>query len=267
MRKLNLGAGENWSKDGWEKLDHSVQNAPWKLRQQAWNLPYPNETFDQVFSSHMLEHISHYRTEMVLCEINRVLKPGGILRMLTPDLRKIAEAYVNNNSRLMHQYIQEDSSGVRVDLGLGQALMGFILADGLDNFLISSDYSEIIGGYGHIYLFDFEMLSNLLVYYGFKIDITNSNSSTSAIEEFKELRDVPYDKDISHSLVIECRKERYIPFIPEKSLLHLGPYPLWMLSSRKWSPVWIAFKCLGHIKVAYWYVKNILFWGGYQYNH
>ena len=89
-KKLNLGAGGNWSKSGWEVLDHGTKTL-FQPRGQAWALPYPDETFEIIFSSHMIEHISHYKIEQVICEINRVLKVDGVVRILTPEESKNAE--------------------------------------------------------------------------------------------------------------------------------------------------------------------------------
>ncbi len=72
--KLNLGAGTIWKKEGWEVLDHSSVKLL-KLRDQAWKTPYPDSQFDIVFTSHMFEHISHFKIEQTICEINRIMKP------------------------------------------------------------------------------------------------------------------------------------------------------------------------------------------------
>ena len=46
-------------------------------------IDYPNDTFDIVFSDNVMEHIKD--SDAVLTEINRVLKPGGILLFKTPN--------------------------------------------------------------------------------------------------------------------------------------------------------------------------------------
>jgi len=40
-------------------------------------LPFPDESFDFVFSSHVFEHISRTRMPALLGEISRILAPGG----------------------------------------------------------------------------------------------------------------------------------------------------------------------------------------------
>lgn len=45
-------------------------------------LPYPDETFDRVFSSMMLHHVPRAEKQGLLNEVRRVLKPGGRLELL-----------------------------------------------------------------------------------------------------------------------------------------------------------------------------------------
>ncbi len=48
-------------------------------------LPYPNDTFDFVFCGETIEH--QIDTDWLLSEINRVLKPGGLLVLTYPNIR------------------------------------------------------------------------------------------------------------------------------------------------------------------------------------
>ena len=58
------------------------------------DLPFPNNTFDIIYASHILEHIPWYQTKDVLYEWVRVLKSGGILEVWVPDGLKICQAFV-----------------------------------------------------------------------------------------------------------------------------------------------------------------------------
>lgn len=51
-----------------------------------WDLPYGDETVDEVYSSHALEHIAKARVVPTLLEWRRVLKPDGLLIVRVPDL-------------------------------------------------------------------------------------------------------------------------------------------------------------------------------------
>lgn len=52
----------------------------------AKRFPYAAGTFDNVFSCHMLEHLYRNEAEGCVNEVYRVLKPGGVFRVIVPDL-------------------------------------------------------------------------------------------------------------------------------------------------------------------------------------
>lgn len=56
-------------------------------------LPFDNESIDFAYSSHMVEHL--YRKDAVsfLTEVHRILKVGGRIRLVLPDLEKLIELY------------------------------------------------------------------------------------------------------------------------------------------------------------------------------
>ena len=64
-----------------------------QLDLNAHPLPYPDASFDLVTCSEVLEHVENYRA--VLREIHRVLKPGGLMVVTTPNV-------LNMKSRLRY---------------------------------------------------------------------------------------------------------------------------------------------------------------------
>jgi predicted SAM-dependent methyltransferase len=61
-------------------------NKPWKYR---------NESVDIVYASHLFEHLTLKTADLFLRESFRVLKPGGVIRLVVPDLYQICRRYVN----------------------------------------------------------------------------------------------------------------------------------------------------------------------------
>ncbi len=57
-------------------------------------LPFPDETFDAIYASHILEHVPWYLVDQILKEWVRVLKPKGVMEIWVPDGLKIAKAFV-----------------------------------------------------------------------------------------------------------------------------------------------------------------------------
>ena len=86
---------------------------------RLWNLtrgiPYPDAAFDVVYHSHVLEHIDREHAPGFLVECLRVLKPGGVLRVVVPDLEQSARSYVRLMDRPMagivpaeHHFVTEE---------------------------------------------------------------------------------------------------------------------------------------------------------------
>jgi SAM-dependent methyltransferase len=69
--------------------------------------PYNHGTFDTVFSCHVLEHLFPDQAEACVAEIFRTLKPGGICRIVVPDLDKIIADYDPDQPQLFLKRIFE----------------------------------------------------------------------------------------------------------------------------------------------------------------
>ena len=57
-------------------------------------LPIPDASADAMYCSHVLEHL--WRDECVIALANtcRHLKPGGVFRLVVPDVRRLAQAFL-----------------------------------------------------------------------------------------------------------------------------------------------------------------------------
>jgi predicted SAM-dependent methyltransferase len=99
---LNVGCGERGHPD-WINLDLHPRR-PHTLRHDAAAapLPFAPGSFAAVYLSHVLEHVPAERASFVLVECRRVLRPGGILRIVVPDLEQIASLYAQTIERAWH---------------------------------------------------------------------------------------------------------------------------------------------------------------------
>ena len=59
------------------------------------NMSFPNESFDTIFSTEVLEHLSPVDTSRALMQMERVLKPGGHLILTTPFNEVLSENQVS----------------------------------------------------------------------------------------------------------------------------------------------------------------------------
>jgi predicted SAM-dependent methyltransferase len=101
MHCLNLGCGRRFHPQ-WINIDF-VSTQPEVM---AWDLtrglPFEDETFDVVYHSHFLEHLSKLQAPKLLRECYRVLRPGGILRVAVPDLEQTVRAYLEALQTAIH---------------------------------------------------------------------------------------------------------------------------------------------------------------------
>lgn len=68
-------------------------------------IPFPDNSFKVVYHSQVLEHIPYEHAPAFIKECYRVLEPGGILRVVVPDLEIIVDEY----RRILDQNLRDPS--------------------------------------------------------------------------------------------------------------------------------------------------------------
>jgi predicted SAM-dependent methyltransferase len=92
--KLHIGCGPGHLKD-WVNID--IHPAPLSMN-VLWGLPFKDGSAQYVFLSHMLEHLFFPRdVRALLAEVRRVLAPGGVVRIVVPDIEQCIAAYVTHD--------------------------------------------------------------------------------------------------------------------------------------------------------------------------
>jgi len=64
------------------------------VRDPRKKLPFIDGSIDYAYASHVLEHLALVDAQKLVNEILRVLKPGGIVRLVVPDLAYGAQCYL-----------------------------------------------------------------------------------------------------------------------------------------------------------------------------
>lgn len=99
---LNVGCGQ-YEIDGFESLDfysdhyyksNRFNRVRYDIRKDS--LPYNNENVNTIFCSHVIEHIETKFVSKFFNESYRVLKPGGVLRIVCPDAQYLYMQYKNH---------------------------------------------------------------------------------------------------------------------------------------------------------------------------
>lgn len=103
---LNLGCGPQ-PLSGWVNVD--ISRGPdvdivWDLSR---SLPFADESCSVIFCEHMIEHLSRNDGAGFLHECFRVLQPGGVLRLSTPDAERFLRSYSGDGEFLRHGSFSE----------------------------------------------------------------------------------------------------------------------------------------------------------------
>jgi predicted SAM-dependent methyltransferase len=127
MFRINVGCGQTPTK-GWRNFDNSpslliskyliipkllvktglLEESQYKFIQFARanaieyadvtkRIPLPDSSVEVLYSSHMLEHLDRNEAKMFFSEAKRVLKKGGCIRLVLPDLNKLIAQYIKSN--------------------------------------------------------------------------------------------------------------------------------------------------------------------------
>jgi predicted SAM-dependent methyltransferase len=185
--KLNLGCG-NQVVDGWINVDYFLGarlvkipafaffNRVFRVFDMEWDkriflhdltkpLPWKKGEVSAIYSSHTLEHLNKEDGSALLNEAYRVLSPGGILRIIVPDLKVVLDDFHEGEftaDELMYRL------GVRLSKPKG-----------------FSGIVKKLAEYPHQCMYDNSSLVNLLEGIGFKVSL--KNGFESAIKDIDKI--------------------------------------------------------------------------------
>jgi predicted SAM-dependent methyltransferase len=170
-RKLHIGAGDH-RLQGWLNTDIDVGLAKDLIYLDATKrFPFDDNVFDIAFSEHVIEHISREQGVDMLYECHRVLKPGGQIRIATPDLAFLIDLYTPNKSALQISYI-EWATDTSIPCAPFYA----------DTFVINN----YVRNWGHQFIYDEKVLTHALRRAGFT-DIRRYEIGKSRCVELEDL--------------------------------------------------------------------------------
>ena len=172
IRKLQIGCGSN-PLPGWLNTDFYPYSEQHVHLDATKAFPLPDEAFDFVFSEHMIEHIPFQDAFTMLKECHRVLKPGGVVRIVTPDLQFLWRLYEPSRSELEARYIDWSLDTYDLPKVSNQAAIV------INNF---------VRDWGHLFIYDEETLQALFQRTGF----TTCVRAVLGQSDHPELRDLEH---------------------------------------------------------------------------
>lgn len=157
-------------------------------------IPLAEQQFQTVYHSHFLEHVNPVEGYNVLVECFRILKPGGTLRILVPDLEFWVDAYYNKKQEFLNWY---------KDKWLGDSVLTKTSAQ---------IFMGALHNHEHKMGYDFETLKHILESIGFN-NVVRTEYGVSNIPEIDFL-ECPDDPKRPESLCVECTRPLVITDTP-----------------------------------------------------
>lgn len=172
--KLHLACGQNVL-DGWANIDinSNRQIIGWNLTDR---LPVRSATIELIFCEHFVEHVTLEEAKALLSDWYSVLQSGGILRLSTPNLKKVIDEYLSG--RILEWY----------DVGWTPTTPCQLVNEGLRLW-------------GHQFVYDAEELRRILEEAGFR-QVTQVVWGESSHSELRNLEFRPFHGE----LIFECVK-------------------------------------------------------------
>ncbi|MHC1706231.1 MAG: methyltransferase domain-containing protein [Bacteroidales bacterium] len=200
IKKLQIGCGENNLLEGWLNTDILCEIDKVVFLDAGKEFPFKNETFHFIFSEHIFEHLKFKQATCMLAESYRVLKPGGKIRIATPDFDFLMNLYQNPDTLLHKEYIR-------------WATRSFIrdISDSLieDEFLAAYVVNNFFKDWGHQIIHNYQSISCLLSKAGF-LNINRNEVGKSDIAEFRNIEKhgniIPAEFNELETMVIEASK-------------------------------------------------------------
>lgn len=138
-------------------------------------LPVPSGTCAGVYASHVLEHLSLEDFDAAIKETFRILRSGGIFRLVVPDLYDLARAYVDSHDRrdvaASHEFMR------------GSYLGHESRKRGVGGFIQSA-----LGNSEHLWMWDELSLAEALRGHGF-VEVRRAQFGDSADPAFASVED------------------------------------------------------------------------------
>ena len=129
--KINIGCGRTYRKGfvNVDAFDKSVAD----LVMSAHHLEFDDNVAELIECSHVLEHLGAVRSIYAISEFYRVLKPGGALKIATPDIETAFESFKKRDSDdrkyLMNWIYGLDIDGMSHKYGYPEELLRDLLSE------------------------------------------------------------------------------------------------------------------------------------------
>ncbi|MGO1070192.1 class I SAM-dependent methyltransferase [Lysobacter sp. CA199] len=196
--KIHFGSSHHLVQD-WLNIDAGGGDLMLNVN---WGLPLPDGCADFAYSAHLLEHLRHHDQATVFVrEIHRVLAPGGTVRLVVPDVKKLLAAYAAAD----RDFFESRQQFYRLKDGfMSQGVAN------LDYILLFCGANQQVLSYNHKFGYDADTLRRLLSDAGFskvvESDFQASEHAELRVDDFSYNARARDRHDRHYSLFMEATK-------------------------------------------------------------
>ena len=147
-------------------------------------LPFPEGSADAVYASHVLEHLYREEGQQLIRDCFRVLAPGGVIRIVVPDVNAIVREY--QGERPFGELAERERNLPPADL-LNERLLMRWPSPQKRHFLYRI-YESLEDFHTHKWMYDAQSLASLLTSAGFA-DVAAKTYGDSLISNIKDIED------------------------------------------------------------------------------
>lgn len=183
--RINVG-GAGHPLSGWINTDVSWRAPHYLDLAKPW--PIPAGTVAAIYGDNVIEHLPLEVGRVALRHAFTALRPGGWIRLATPDAERTARAYLDDPALTDSHLARHRRAGYTVDHSVDMLRVTFAEA-----------------GHHLGYIYDFESLSAELAGAGFT-DVTRREAGEVGNEVFEQLESRTEPTEVATELVIEARR-------------------------------------------------------------
>jgi predicted SAM-dependent methyltransferase len=169
VSKLHVGAASNIL-EGWLNSDLKPRSEDVVLLDVSEPFPFEPDSFDYVFSEHLIEHLGYDTGKFMLRECFRVMRSGGRIRIATPDTERLVALLSPDRDPTQMEYIEWISDKFFPEYGKPNRA----------SIVVNNAFRS----WGHQFLYDRETLKDVLEKTGF-VDIVTFHPGESSDENLR----------------------------------------------------------------------------------
>lgn len=192
--KLQLACGSNHPA-GWLNTDYYHPSDTIACLDVTERFPFADKTFTAILAEHVIEHFTYRDGKAMMTECFRTLKPGGILRLSTPNIRFYTDLFDPAKMELFRESYAIPHQKAWVPYADAPRAT-FVL-------------NNLVRNWRHLFVYDFETVEALLKSVGF----TEVSLKEIGQSEHSELRGVDRlardreDFEWQSNMVMEAAKQ------------------------------------------------------------